>query len=730
MIGDYALHGWALCSIAAGKKCPTYDGWNTAGMPAESIDALGEGVGLLHSLSGTCAIDLDNLTAARTWWAEHGVDIDALITAPDSVHVRSGRAGRDKLLYRLKSPLRTIKPKGSGTELRCATAGGESVQDVLPPSIHPITKKPYYWHYGDELVGDWRALPNIPAKIFAVWRDLVQSEPIREVVNAAPQAVAPDKAREAVANYIAHSKTDIDDYDDWINLGIRIHQLTGGKPAGLMLWNDFSKAGTKYKNLEDLKPHWVSFDAGGALGLDAERYLPAELDDFEIVAEAEPDEVTTAMLDLKAKKDKLQAANAFLKARLVYVKEMERYFDREDHHLFMTNQGIEHTFAHMIPKKSSVVKLLKDLGADKPTVARLGFHPGEGVIFTEFGDRFANVYRPRLPEPLAPTAEELEKIEWLFDRISDVPYREWLIQFYGHVVQRPGVKIKSAPLIWSKTQGNGKTTLIAKIPALLVGKQYSIEMSANVLASAFNDEIRKAWHVNLPEFRVGSRTERDTIAKKVEGWIADDVVNVHQKGLPAMSMPNHFFLTASSNADDAAMITNDDRKWGIHMLTAPKMTERETNWINEEFFKTPRGPGVLRHYFLNVNIDGFNPNARAPETADKAEMAEANISSDMELMLAWLEERSGPLAKDVVITREVATEVRKHCTIKPNDTRVGRMLCRPPFNGFSVRIRNSQGGQFRVVILRNREKWLAEGESAMLAYLQSDDISVEDPLLE
>jgi putative DNA primase/helicase len=112
---DYEAHGWRLCAIEPGKKGPIYDGWNTAAMPAEAIEALGGGVGLLHSLSGTCAIDLDDLTAARTWWADHGVDIDALIDSPDSVHVRSGRAGRDKLLYRLAKPLRTLKPKGSGT---------------------------------------------------------------------------------------------------------------------------------------------------------------------------------------------------------------------------------------------------------------------------------------------------------------------------------------------------------------------------------------------------------------------------------------------------------------------------------------------------------------------------------------------------------------------------------------------------------------------------------------
>ena len=154
MIAEYEAAGWRLCAIEPGQKAPRYNGWNVAGMPADAIEALGGGVGLLHSLSGTCALDIDSLELARPWWAEHGVDIDALLAEPSSVQISSGRAGRAKLLYRLGKPLRTLKPTGSGCELRCATAGGESVQDVLPPSIHPITKKPYAWRFGDELVGD------------------------------------------------------------------------------------------------------------------------------------------------------------------------------------------------------------------------------------------------------------------------------------------------------------------------------------------------------------------------------------------------------------------------------------------------------------------------------------------------------------------------------------------------------------------------------------------------
>src|SRR5579884_2764947 len=76
---DYEAYGWKLCAIERGRKAPVYDGWNVSPFPAESIEALGNGGGLLHAESGTCALDIDNMELARPWLAERGVEIDALM---------------------------------------------------------------------------------------------------------------------------------------------------------------------------------------------------------------------------------------------------------------------------------------------------------------------------------------------------------------------------------------------------------------------------------------------------------------------------------------------------------------------------------------------------------------------------------------------------------------------------------------------------------------------------
>src|ERR1017187_1790379 len=168
MFTDYTAIGWKLCGIEPGKKGPLYSSWNEHPIPDDAVEGL-DGAGLLHALSGTCALDLDNTELARPWLAERGVDMDELLTADDAVKIMSGRHNRAKLIYRIGAPMRTIMLSEAGIELRCATAEGKSVQDALPPTVHPVTKKPYYWECG--IVGDWRNLPAIPAALLAAWRE-------------------------------------------------------------------------------------------------------------------------------------------------------------------------------------------------------------------------------------------------------------------------------------------------------------------------------------------------------------------------------------------------------------------------------------------------------------------------------------------------------------------------------------------------------------------------------
>ena len=724
---DYITGGWQLCAIDRGKKAPVYNDWNTKPIPADAADGL-DGAGLLHVLSGTCSLDLDNLDAARTWLAERGVDVDGLLSASDAVRIDSGRHGRAKLLYRMKRPLRTFKPKGSGLELRCATAQGDSVQDVLPPSIHPDTKKPYCWLYPEPMIGHWSNLPSIPAGLLAVWRSLTAED--SEVESLPPTAPRPSidlsKLKRAAFKHDPNCE-----YDEWLKVGMQLNDGTGGAQEGFEIWCQWSK-GIKRKPYPGdalLKTHWLSFSSGPgkhvASGQALVAELPADADEFpiesaEAVGETTEDELKAAV------RAKHQASIEILEKRLVFVRGAERYFDTEHHTIIGSDNAIEHLFTSMMPRvktgRLNPVKVLKG-STSKRIVDSLAFHPGEDAIFDDKLGQYANLYRNQLPTPIEPTALELEKINWVFDRIDDSVFRDYYTKFLAHVVQKPGVKIRSAPLIWSETQGSGKTTLIKTIPALLVGNHYSQDVTSSLLNSDFNDYLIGAWHVNLKEFRAGTRGEREAISKKVEDWISDDTLSMAPKGLRGYTAPNHLFVTGSSNKEDAAAIDNNDRKWAIHELHAPTMTPKEVKWIYHDFLLTPRAAPVLRHYFLGVSIVGFSPDARAPETAARKEMIESSISPDYELLQTALEQNIGPLNHEVVLVNEVADYARKHSISKPTDKRIGRMLCRAPFNGRQTQF-HIGASIYRAITLKNHERWATATGKEIIEQISGNSVDL------
>jgi len=178
LIAAYIDAGIALIPLDEGTKRTEVEGWNSPSYAIHTHEQAAErlngtcNIGAAHAHctpSPTGAIDIDNMAEARQWLKGRGVDLDALLADPAAVRIDSGREGRAKLIYRLSHAMPTYKVANGGLELRCASKDGKTVQDVLPPSIHPDTGRPY------RLIGDIASIPPIPAALLAAWEG-VQAE--------------------------------------------------------------------------------------------------------------------------------------------------------------------------------------------------------------------------------------------------------------------------------------------------------------------------------------------------------------------------------------------------------------------------------------------------------------------------------------------------------------------------------------------------------------------------
>jgi len=187
----YVAAGLALVPIPAGSKAPTTFGWQTKAAPADFWDKNPtHNIGLLHALSGTVALDIDHMENSKTALAALGIDLADLIkSAPRII----GRPDRGKAIF--KAPIgfalttRKISWPVDGdprrTEVVFELRAG-SVQDVLPPSIHPDTGNPYEW-----AGADWRdGFPELPPQLLMIWDEWDRFRP--QLMDACPWKRAPE----------------------------------------------------------------------------------------------------------------------------------------------------------------------------------------------------------------------------------------------------------------------------------------------------------------------------------------------------------------------------------------------------------------------------------------------------------------------------------------------------------------------------------------------------------
>jgi len=184
MIPELISSGLALIPIPQGQKSPVHEGWNLPSQCVTSVDGLDifqrKNIGLAHAYctpSPTCAIDIDNYKAAKSWLESHGIDLNALLFSSDAVVIWSGKRFSLKLLYRLPigvNPLTSKIINGAdgrvALEFRCATKDGRTTQDLLPPSIHPSGNQYQWVGKGDPL-----KLPTLPTSLMVLWQKLANN---------------------------------------------------------------------------------------------------------------------------------------------------------------------------------------------------------------------------------------------------------------------------------------------------------------------------------------------------------------------------------------------------------------------------------------------------------------------------------------------------------------------------------------------------------------------------
>lgn len=676
------------------------------------------------------ALDIDHYPVAREFLAGHGIDLDALMADETRWQIVSPRVNSMKLLFSLPEPRpskscapyetdeideRTGKPKKKNAlEFRCGTKGGKSVQDVLPPSLHP-SGKPYEWDFGDEMVPD---PPPCPQALLDLWTKVAGEQHSREMV--APKITVVADAQ--IEKWLA-TEDPSQPYDGWLRVGAKLHEQYGGSDAGLAIFDRWSQKSTKYSTPDErgmsgyalchLK--WRSFRAGrpGNASPAADiRTLPADSEEFPVVAptpEAAP-QVVPATQDAvpQAAEGKWEQDIKKLFGSHLYVLTGESntpYYILPGHPdpeiaemagltgLEMGASQFNRNFQRYVEARNVGKKVVVLKPADIVDGARwvkkahgLGFHPGEGQTFKDpdNGRVWINFYSPYDIQPKPYTSEQIYPLEFLLNRIhgernGEPVFARWLLALYAFTLRNPGTRVRWAPLLFSMKQGTGKTLLLHRLPELLFGETFVKSMTYDALAGKFQGGVfRNAWWIHLAELRTASgRLDARTVGNKMKTWITDRRFQTERKGVDIYELTNRLQFTAASNYEDALLIEDGsgERRWMVGEISNSEFEAEDRALVSRVFGEQahPDARGWLKHFFLNLNIDWFDPDADPPATGAKEGMQESGRGQWEDRLSEGMEDRPPPFDRDVV-TRKAVQEFLMTSNQRPTGGQVHRLL--------------------------------------------------------
>lgn len=418
-------------------------------------------------------------------------------------------------------------------------------------------------------------------------------------------------------------------YEDWIKVGMALHNITGGDDMGLCLYKRFSK---KYENYseEELIEKWQSFNngSGNKVGITTLRKYRDNLMPEENLSLQDIFKKTT-QYDKKNTKAGCEAILQEMNKRLIFVKETGDYV-LLDKKLISKEDGSQNYMPCWYLKntaktrdhfaKENFVYVYEDDGELKKEkinpfkmwcewigrkeVRAIGFDPANKDnpdIFNlwngfRIDKKTANEYNEEEAEPI------LKHIKELWCR-NDLNAYEYILNLFAHYIQKPHIKSGVLLALRSK-QGGGKGIILDKLAKIIGDQHYAQNSNAKHLFGDFNGQLEGKIVVNLDEaFWGGDKSLEGVIKNK----ITEKRQTINKKNKEAYMIDCYANYIITTNNDWFAGTTEDDRRHYCLELDnrisgrMNKNTEKEVKPVLDA------PPEAFAKILYNRDISDFNP---------------------------------------------------------------------------------------------------------------------------
>lgn len=484
---------------------------------------------------------------------------------------------------------------------------------------HPTYPGIEFRSYGQACVGEGSVINDVeyksngkdPIEAPSALLEKIKSSRQVDIKNLPITDLVPLDDLKILMTYIPDSY--FDDYHQWLNIGMCLHQATGGAVAGLQLWDDSSQGMRKYV-VGACAEKWKTFRGSreGAISTVASLYKIAYENGFNEkigdILEALP---ADKVVDLKSKIELIEELGDW-----IFVSGNKKFYNLVDGRQFDPDQI--KLYYSMVWESKVLQRLVSTIGhADY-----LRYIPGSAPTLLEGKFKCINTWRPSsiVPAPGNHQCYE-EHLKYLFP--TDWEHvRNWC----AWVVQHPAQRNNWAILLTGGA-GVGKT-YIATVLQQILGKDNWKSPSNAGLHERFNLWCANSQLVVVNE--VMGENRRD-LTNALKTLITEDIVPMREMRENEKFIPVYLNLILISNYATALLLDDDDRRFGVfHTHALQQKRAYYENLLNPD--KSIKNIEAIYHYLLNVDLKSYD-HRHAPKTDSKARLLEEGQSDNFDMHL-------------------------------------------------------------------------------------------------
>lgn len=510
------------------------------------------------------------------------------------------------------------------------------------------------------------ALPApAPAAAQPVRQEQPMPEKLRDALQAIPVAV-------------------IDDYNEWLQVGMGLKAAIG--PAGFSLWDEWSSRGAKYPGAAELQRKWDSFHGGNVneakifrLAVDAgwkpQRPTLVKSGKKPRVRRPEPPPEGEAAADdadadggdagadapgsgdkgsgggRRPPSKKARAAYLRLLANFALIYGTDQVWDGENTRILKIGT-VRLAFGN-----DAVRMWLGSLERRLVMPEHVVFEPG-----AELPLGHVNLYSGLEMKPLPASEGDVQPMLQLLHHLCSTSASTdegvehiftWVLRWIALLVQRPGVKIKTA-LVFHGPQGAGKNLFFDALRVIL-GK-YGVMVGQNELEDKFNDWLSAKLLVIGNE--VVTRQELYHNKNKLKWIITEDQIPIRAQHASVRWESNHANLIFLSNEHQPVALEYGDRR---HLVIYTPMGRQDDLYARvRHFLDHEDGARKWLGYLLTVELGDYEPHHHPPMTAAKEVLIELGLKPPERFIAEWL---AGylPLPIQVCSSEQLYRAFRKWC---------------------------------------------------------------------